>query len=155
MSPAITGTLGVSNWSLDLNLKPGPEWRSFEQFRVGGPAALDQIVPAAVGVLHVKGNTYNILRGDDFQKLLGLAAEVHRLKQGITLVVTAAKMVGKYPNDPTGIEMLYRAASVLRESSMLPEKDGHDAFQISEEECKEHGEEGDELKASDIPRPIL
>lgn len=153
MSLAITSTVSVSDWCLNLTL--GPEWRSFEQFRVGGPTALDQIGPAAVGVLHVKGNSYNILRGEDFQKLLGLAAEVHRLKQGVELVVTAAKMVGKYPKDPTGIEMLYKAASVLRESSMLPVKDGHDAFQITEEECKEHGEDGEELKASDIPRPIL
>ena len=89
-----------------------------------------------MAVLHVKSSTFNILHTEDFQKLIGLASEVHRLKEGITLVLTAAKIVGKYPNDPDGIEMLYKSASLLRESSILPERDGHEAFRITEDECR-------------------
>ena len=153
MPPTISSTIGVSNWS--PNLTAGPEWRSFEQFRLGGAPALETIPTGSVAVLHVKSSTFNILRGEDFQKLIGLASEVHRLKEGITLVLTAAKIVGKYPNDPDGIQMLYRSASLLRESSMLPERDGHDAFHITEDERKEHGQEDDDVTASEIPRPIL
>jgi hypothetical protein len=150
---AISNTISVSNWS--PNLTPGQEWRSFEQFRIAGPTGLESIPIGSVGILHVKTKTFNILHGEDFQKLIGLASEVHRLKEGITLVLTAAKLVGKYPNDPVGIEMLYRSASVLRESSMLPERDGHDVFHITEDECKEYGQEDDNIQASDIPRPAL
>lgn len=153
MLPTISSTTSVSNWSPDLTI--AQEWRSFEQFRVGGAAALDTISTGSVAVLHVKSNTFNILRSEDFQKLIGLASEVHRLKEGITLVLTAARIVGKYPNDPDGIEMLYKSASLLRESSMLPERDGHDAFHITEDESKEHGQEDDGVKASEVPRPVL
>jgi hypothetical protein len=153
MSPTISTTVGFSNWS--PNLTPGPEWRSFEQFRLGGAAALETIPTGSVAVLHVKSSTFNILRSEDFQKLIGLASEVHRLKEGITLMLTAAKIVGKYPNDPDGIEMLYKSASLLRESSMLPERGGHDAFHITDDERKEHGQQDDDVKASEIRRPIL
>lgn len=153
MPPTISSTTSVSNWSPSLSA--GPEWRSFEQFRLGGATALETIATGSVAVLHVKSNSFNILRSEDFQKLIGLASEVHRLKEGITLVLTAAKIVRKYPNDPDGIEMLYKSASLLRESSMLPERDGHDPFRITEDECNEHREEDDDVTASEIPRPVL
>jgi len=153
MPPAISSTLSVSNWRPDLIA--GPEWRSFEQFRTAGTAALETIGPGSVGILHVKGSTFNILRSNDFQRLLGLASEVHRLKEGITLVLTAARLVGKYPNDPEGMEMLFKSASLLRESSMLPERLGHDAFHITEDERQEHGREDNDINASEIPRPAL
>jgi hypothetical protein len=153
MSSAISGTVSVSNWCPDLI--PGPEWRSFEQFRTAGPAALEMISPGSVGILRVKGTTFNILGSVDFQKLVGLASEVHRLKEGITLILTAAKLVHKYPNDPDQMEMLYKSASLLRESSMLPERIGHDEFHITEDECKEHGQEDNPIRASEILRPTL
>jgi hypothetical protein len=153
MSPVLAGTVGVSKWSPPLI--PGPEWHSFEQFRVGGSTALEGIAIGSVATLQVKGKTFNILRSEDFQRLVGLAAEVHRLKQGISLVLKAAKMVGKYPDDPDGIELLYQSAALLSESSIFPERDGYDTFQVTEEEAKEHGKEGLDIAASEIPRPKL
>src|ERR1019366_6908895 len=153
MAPTLSNTTAVSNWS--PTLVPGPEWRSFEQFRVAGGSALDGVALGAVATLHTKSNVFRILRDDDFQRFAGLASEVHRLKQGITLVVTAARVVAKYPTDPDSIQLLYRSASLLSESSMLPEREGHDIFHITPEEAEEHKEEGFNIPASEIPRPQL
>jgi hypothetical protein len=154
MVPAISSTTALSNWS--PGLIPGPEWRSFEQFRLAGSGALDGIPAGSVATLKVKSSTFRILRDVDFQRLVGLAAEVHRLKQGITLVVKAAKVVTKHPNEPEGIEMLYHSASLLSESSLLPEREGHEAFRITPEEAKEYGgEDALDIPASEIPRPKL
>ena len=153
MVPIISNTTVVSNWFPAL--VPGPEWRSFEQFRVAGSSALEGITVGSVATLQVKSRTFRILRDDDFQRIVGLASEVHRLKQGITFVVTAARVVAKYPNDPDSIQLLYRSASLLSESSMLPEREGHDIFHITPEEAEEHKEEGFNIPASEIPRPQL
>jgi hypothetical protein len=153
MAPILSSTTAISNWS--PGLAPGPEWRSFEQFRVAGNTALEGITVGSVATLRVKSKTFRILRDDDFQRIVGLASEVHRLKQGITFVVTAARVVAKYPNDPDSIQLLYRSASLLSESSMLPEREGHDIFHITPEEAKEHKEEGFNIPASEIPRPQL
>jgi hypothetical protein len=153
MVPIISNTTAVSNWFPAL--VPGPEWRSFEQFRVAGSSALEGITVGSVATLQVKSRTFRILRDDDFQRIVGLASEVHRLKQGITFVVTAARVVAKYPNDPDSIQLLYRSASLLSESSMLPEREGHDIFHITPEEAEEHKEEGFNIPASEIPRPQL
>jgi hypothetical protein len=153
MVPIISNTTAVSNWFPAL--VPGPEWRSFEQLRIAGSSALEGIAVGAVATLQVKSKTFRILRDDDFQRIVGLASEVHRLKQGITFVVTAARVVAKYPNDPDSLQLLYRSASLLSESSMLPEREGHDIFHITPEEAEEHKEEGFNIPASEIPRPQL
>jgi hypothetical protein len=153
MTPIISATTAVSNWS--PTLVPGPEWRSFEQFRVAGGSALEGITIGTVATLHVKSKVFRILRDDDFQRVVGLASEVHRLKQGITFVVKAAKVVAKHPNDHESIELLYQSASLLSESSLLPEREGHDIFQITPKEAEEYSEEDLNIRASEVPRPKL
>jgi len=153
MTPILSSTTSLSNWS--PSLVPGPEWRSFEQFRVAGSAGLEGITVGSVATLQVKSRTFRILRDDDFQRVMGLASEVNRLKQGITFVVTAAKVVAKYPNDRDSIELLYRSASLLSESSILPSREGHDVFHLTPEEAEEHREAGFDIPASEIPRPKL
>jgi hypothetical protein len=152
-NPILSSTAAVSNWS--PNLVPGPEWRSFEQFRVAGSTALEEVAAGSVATLQVKSKTFRILRDDDFQRVLGLASEVHRLRQGITFVVKAAKVVAKHPNDRDSMELLFHSASLLSESSILPEREGHDMFRITPEESEEHGKEGLNIPASEIPRPKL
>ena len=151
MSP-INSTTAVSNWSPVLI--PGPEWRSFEQFRIAGSSALEGVTVGSVATLHVKSKVFRILGDSDFQRVVGLASEVHRLKQGITLVVKAARVVAKHP-DRDSMELLYRSASLLSESSILPEREGHDIFHMTPEEAEEHREEGFNIPASEIPRPTL
>jgi hypothetical protein len=153
MAPILSNTTAVSNWSPVL--VPGPEWRSFEQFRIAGSSALEGVTVGSVATLHVKSKVFRILGDSDFQRVVGLASEVHRLKQGITFVVKAARVVAKYPNDRDSMELLYRSASLLSESSILPEREGHDIFHMTPEEAEEHREEGFNIPASEIPRPTL
>jgi len=155
MSPLLsTSTTAVSRWS--PTFVPGPEWPSFEKFRLSGGTALEAIATGSVATLQVKSSRFRILRDDDFQRLLGLASEVHRLKRGITIVVQAAKVVAKHPEDQDGIQLLFQSASLLSESNILPERDGHESFQITPEEAAEYGEgDLDNIRASDIPRPKL
>lgn len=154
MLPIFSSTTEVSRWSPAF--VPGPEWPSFEKFRLSGGTALDAITSGAVGTLQVKSNKFRILRDDDFQRLLGLASEVYRLKRGVTIVVQATKVVAKHPEDQDAIQLLFQSASMLSESNILPEREGHEEFQITPEEAAEYGAgDLDSIRASDIPRPSL
>jgi hypothetical protein len=137
------------------NLVPGPEWRSFEKFRIAGGTALEAIGSGTVAKLQAKSGTFRILRDEDFQKLLGLAAEVHRLKRGIPLLLKAAKVVANHPDDRDSIELLLQSSSLLSESDILPESDGHEMFPITREEAEVHDKEDVDILASEIPRPKL
>jgi hypothetical protein len=131
----------------------GPYWPSFEQLRVGGSTAIEGIKPGTVGTLSGKSGTFRILHDEDFQRLVGLAAEVHRIKNGVTFVIQAAKVVAKH-KDEESIELLISSVRMLNESRVLPEREGHDSFVISREEAAENAED-DIISASDIPRPEL
>ena len=150
---AESSTAALSNWSPVL--APGPYWGSFEQLRVSGGSALDSVVPGVVATLNCKSGTFRILQDSDFQKLVGLASEVHRLKSGLTFVVKAAKVVAKHPGDRESMELFFQSVSMLTESSLLPERNGHDRFELSAHEKAEHDAEEINLKPSDIPRPNL
>ena len=146
-------TTTLSNWSPAL--VPGLEWRSFEQLRLAGSTALESIAAGQVATLQVRSKTLRILRDDDFQELIGLASEVHRLRQGITIVVTAAKIVAKHPNDRDSIELLCRSASLLSESNLLPVRPEHDKFEISRDEAEEYADDDFVIPESGLPRPKL
>ena len=132
-----------------LQLKPGPAWLSFEQFRIGGAAALSEIAPSQVGTLSSKTGVFRVVRDDDFQRLLGLATEVHRLRSGVRVVMRAARVVLKH-NDRESIELLVESAASLADSCIPPERKGHAPFEITEEERAENNES---LDQSAIPRP--
>ena len=140
----------VSSWAPILT--QGPYWASFEQFRTSGSTSLEGIRAGMVATLNSKSATYRILRDDDFLKLLGLASEVHRIKNGITFVVKAAKIVAKH-KDQESIELLIQSVSMLGESRVLPERDGHDQFQITAEEIAENADDDFDVNAA-IPRPL-
>jgi hypothetical protein len=142
------GSTVSSGWSLAL--KPGPYWGSFEQFRTSGSTTLETIHPNSVGTLSTKTGSYRILRDRDFQRLVGLAAEVHRIKAGVTFVMQAAKVVQKHKDEDT-IELLIKSVAMLGESRALPEREGHDRFEITPEEAAENAEDSDLT----IPRPAL
>src|SRR5258708_21347017 len=95
-----------------LALVPGPNWGSFEQFRKGGTAALDEIPAHGVATLRGKTGTFRILRDEDFQHLLGLAADIHRLQEGLNFVIQAAKVVAKHP-DRDHVPLLIQSASLF------------------------------------------
>lgn len=138
-----------STWA--PTLQQGPFWHSFEQLRVKGSTALDSLKPGQVGTLSLKSGLVRLLREDDFQKLLGLASEVHRIKTGVTIIVSAAKVVQTH-RDEESVQLLIKSVSLLGESSILPEHKGHDRFEITPEEA---AGEVDEVDLTSIPRPEL
>lgn len=135
-----------------LALVPGPTWSSFEQFRKGGSASLEEIPEHGVGTLVGRGVTYRILREADFQNLVGLAVDVQRLQQGLNVVIQAAKVVAKYP-DHEHVQLLVHSAALFAGSPVLPTRDGHDAFQLTQEEVDAQASDDFNLENAEIPRP--
>jgi len=137
-----------------LELVAGPVWSSFEQFRKGGSSALEEIPEHGVGTLRGKTGTFRVMREDDFQRMLGLATDIHRLRQGLRFVLQAAQVVAKHPDDEH-VQLLIESASLVAGSPVLPERDGHEGFALTrEEEAQEAADEFD-LKTAEIPRPKL
>lgn len=135
-------------------LVPGPTWSSFEQFRRGGSGALEEIPVHGVGTLRGKTGTFRVIRDGDFQRLLGLATDIHRLQNGLNFVIQAAKVVAKHP-DHDHVQLLIRSASMVAGSPVLRVRDGHEAFQLTPEEEAEQSSDDFELETTDIPRPEL
>jgi hypothetical protein len=135
-------------------LVPGPAWSSFEQFRRGGGSTLEKIPPHGVGTLHGRTGTFRVLREEDFQRLLGLAAEIHRLQKGLNVVIQAAKIMAKHP-DREHVELLIQSASMVAGSPVLPVREGHEAFQLTPEEVAEQSADDFDVKTAEIPRPSL
>ncbi len=132
----------------------GPTWNSFEQFRRGGSGALEEIPAHGVGTLRGKTGTFRVIRDEDFQRLLGLATDIHRLQNGLNFVIQAAKVVAKHPDDDH-VQLLIRSASMVAGSPILPVRDGHDAFQLTREEETEQASDDFDLETADIPRREL
>jgi hypothetical protein len=135
-----------------LALVPGPTWNSFEKFRKGGNATLEEIPEHGVGTLVGKGVTYRVLRDADFQHLVGLATDVRRLQQGLNVIIQAAKVVAKHP-DQEHVELLIHSAALFAGSPVLPTREGHDAFQLTQEEIDAQAADGFSLENAAIPRP--
>jgi hypothetical protein len=135
-----------------LALVPGPTWSSFEKFRKGGNTTLEEIPEHGVGTLVGKGVTYRVLRDADFQHLVGLAADVRRLQQGLNVIIQAARVVAKHP-DQEHVELLIHSVALFAGSPVLPTRDGHDAFQLTQEEIEAQASDGFTLENAAIPRP--
>jgi hypothetical protein len=146
---ANSSTAMLYHWSPP---SPGPYWGSFEQLRTSKSSSLDAIKAGSIGTLSTKSGVFRIIRDQDFQQLIGIASEIHRIKAGVTFVLSAAKVVQKH-SDKESIELLVRSAAMLGESSVLPERDGHERFVITPEEALENAE--DDLDLAEIPRPAM
>jgi hypothetical protein len=140
--------------STALALVPGPVWRSFEQFRKGGSTALEEIPEHGVATLVGRGTTYRILHETDFQHLVGLAADIHRLQQGLNVVIRAAQIVAKHP-DQEHVQLLLHSAALFAGSPVLPTREGHDTFQLTPEEVEAQTLDDFDLDTAAIPRPGL
>jgi hypothetical protein len=90
------GSLTTTGATWELSLKPSKAWRSFEEFRLEGANGIAEAIPdGQVGFLTIRGIEFAVLRRRDFSRLLGLAAEVHRMARGIPLLKQAAELVWK------------------------------------------------------------
>lgn len=92
-------------------LRPGPVWASFEQFRMAGPGGPESIGGGQVGTLQTKGGLFRLIRDEDFQLLVGLASEAKRLQGGLTTMVHAAKVIRDHPSSPSAVELLHHLAT--------------------------------------------
>jgi hypothetical protein len=99
--------------------------------------------------------TFRLLHDEDFQALLGIASEAHRLKGGLKLIISAARVYSKFRDDEHQ-ELLMEAVSVFAGGPVLPVRDGHGEFAITPEEKAEVAEANDlDLETAHIPRPAL
>ncbi|MGL4621640.1 MAG: hypothetical protein ACRCZS_21690 [Chroococcidiopsis sp.] len=105
-----------------LDLKAGPCWSSFEQFRTQGAKALDSVRGGAIATLQTKTGQYRILAESDFQALLGLACDVEGLRGGLRVVVKAVRVVRNHP-DSDSLSLLSEAVAMLGELPELPARD--------------------------------
>lgn len=112
-----------------LALSTGPSWTSFEQFRKAGSQALETIKANTIGYLVTKTGQYRILHEQDFQRLIGLASEVERIRGGFRMVALAVNSVERH-QDGASIELLSAALAFLAESAALPTRTGHDALEL-------------------------
>lgn len=101
-------------------LKPGPEWSSFEQFRIAGPNGMEAVNTGEVGTLRTKSSVFRLLRDEDFQALIGLASEAARLKGGLETMIHAAMVVKDHPESPSAVGLLLHLAAQFGMGSARP-----------------------------------
>jgi len=74
-----------------------------------------------VGTLQTKTGQYRILNENDFQQLVGLATDVERLQQGLSVVMRAVRVVENHPEDADTLALLVETVSMLGSiSTVLP-----------------------------------
>jgi len=151
---AICSTNELANAFVGIGkpLIPGPVWTSFEQFRMAGASGLDELPINGVATLRTKAGTFRILRDADFQGLLGLASDVCRLQKGLKLIMQAAKVVVKHP-DEEHVRLLIQSASLIAESPELPQRQGHESLYLTPSEVAEEANDDFDLETAKIPRP--
>ena len=104
-----------------ISLTPSTSWNSFEQFRTAGANTLATITEGTVGTLQTKTGQYRILNENDFQQLVGLATDVERLQQGLSVVMRAVRVVENHPEDADTLALLVETVSMLGSiSTVLP-----------------------------------
>lgn len=142
----------LCDWTSTESLRPGPRWSSYEEFRKQGTTNLASITPRTVGTLQTKGGTFRIIREADFQWLLGIATDVSRVQKGIRVAANAARIAIQFP-DKEHIQLFAEVASTMIQSPLLPQREGHHSFELTDEEIEQ--ESGDDFNAATatIPRP--
>lgn len=113
--------------STSINLRSGRTWSSFEQLRTEGASSLEPIKNGTVATLHTKTGQYRILEEHDFQKLLGLATDVARLRKGLRMVLQAVRVVQKHRDDDS-LNLLVEAVTMVGSLPELPTREGFEAL---------------------------
>lgn len=115
-------------------LRPGPEWASFEQFRMAGPSGPESVGGGQVGTLRTKGGLFRLIRDEDFQLLVGLASEARRLQGGLTTMVHAAKVIRDHPSSPSAVKLLLHLATEYGAPDASQASLTHEAAPIAEDD---------------------
>lgn len=151
-----TNQLASGRFGIDpsARLTPGPYWNSFEELRQTRSSGLEQMAIHSVGTLNCKAGSFRILRDADFQWLLGLAGDVWRLQKGLKVVIQAARVAVKHP-DQEHLNLLLTSASLIAECPELPQTEGHESFALTNEERTDAEADDFDLASSSISRPKL
>lgn len=137
-----------------IQLHPLEPWTSAEKFRATLSDNLKSVVKGSVGTLHTKQGTFRLLTDEDFQELFALAEEVYRLRDGLEVVIAAAITVDKH-KDNESIQTLTRAAAMVARSPVLPTREGHQPFNISNIKPDDSETvEDEEIDFSSFKRPV-
>jgi hypothetical protein len=115
-------------------LRPGPEWASFEQFRMAGPSGPESVGGGQVGTLRTKCGLFRLIRDEDFQLLVGLASEAKRLQGGLTTMVHAAKVIRDHPSSPSAVELLMHLATEYGSPTASQPNTTPDAAPVAEDD---------------------
>jgi hypothetical protein len=104
---------------LALELQPGPDWASFEQFRLSGVDGLrEDLGPDQVGRLNVKGDEFVIMRSEAFTRIYGAAQEIDRLSHQLHLIQQAVQLVEETHGSQMAIDHLRDLAAQIPESAL-------------------------------------
>jgi hypothetical protein len=134
-----------------LDLQTGPHWSSFEQFRTTGATALSSVKSGTVATIQTKTGVYRVLEEQDFQKLLGLARDVERLRSGLRIVVQAVHVAQKHP-DPESLNLLTEIVTLLSDLPGLPTREHFDT--LAPENLDFDPEDEVNLDPQQIQRPL-
>jgi hypothetical protein len=133
--PSILSETPIESEIREAQLRPGPVWTSFEQFRVAGPGGPESVGGGQVGTLQTKAGVFRLLRDEDFQFLVGLASEARRLQGGLSTIVHAANVIRDHPSSPSAVELLLHLASVFGATNVsLPTQLSDSAPAIEDDE---------------------
>lgn len=137
--------------STSINLQSGPSWSSFDKFRSDGATSLRCVKDGKVATLSTKTGQYRVIEEHDFQELLGLARDVARLRGGLRMVMQAARVVQKRPDDDT-LSLLISSVTMLGD---LPELPTRSSFApLLPEGSNVEPDDEDDLDFDQIKRPF-
>lgn len=143
-----------------IGLHPGPYWDSFEQFRTGGAQQLQtRLGPEQVGRIRVKGQEYVIMRSQTFNRLHGLAQDIHRLRRALLLIRQAVQLVMHTGGAKLAVEHLRDLTFQLPELQTLAAAPRRELVFADDERAAEDEGGGDEpdfeLDPARVRRPAF
>lgn len=133
------------------NLQNDRVFPSFEKFRTEGAKALESVKDGKIATLQTKTGQYRILEERDFQKLLGLARDVERLRGGLRVLLRTARVLQKHP-DAESIDLLLETVTMLGNLPELPTREHFEPLQPESDEIDLEDEVI--LDPSQIERPF-
>lgn len=138
-----------------VDLRPGPHWGSFEQFRIHGvDGFLNALEEDQIGTLDVKNQEFVLLRSNSFQRLLGLARDADRLSHTLDALLQAVALLRETGSSQAALEHVYELAGLFASLASSPPTRLPEFEFDGDEQCDVPIEELDfELDPAEVPRP--
>lgn len=139
----------------EVDLRPGPHWGSFEQFRVNGvDGLLNALEEDQIGTLDVKNREFVLLRQSSFQRLLGLARDADRLSHSLHALLQAVALLRETGGSQAALEHVSELADLFAPLASPPPTRSRELIFDGDEQADVPVEELDfELDPAKVPRP--